>query len=252
MLEENRFGEAGRRIIIEEFLRGEECSIHAIFDDHGYLLMPPAQDHKQAYDGDQGPNTGGMGTFSPPPLVDTAMMQRIEKEILQPFLAGLKADQIRFRGMLFPGLMLTTDGPKVLEFNCRFGDPETQVLLPRLQSDLVELLVAATDNQLANTSVSWDSRPAVCVVMASGGYPEKYTKVLTITGIEAATADGAIVFHAGTSYADGLVTNGGRVLGVTALGDNLQLATTAAYHAVEQIHFDNAHFRRDIAAKAMR
>ncbi len=251
MLEEVRFGDAGKRILIEEFLQGEECSIHAIFDDHGYLLFPPAQDHKQAYDGDQGPNTGGMGTFSPPPLVDEKMLQTIDGKIMQPFLQGIKADKISFRGMLFPGLMLTADGPKVLEFNCRFGDPETQVLLPRLKSDLVELLDAAIDNQLATLEVAWDPRPAVCVVMASGGYPSHYQKGVTIQGVEAAESDGAIVFHAGTKYEDRLITSGGRVLGVTAMANSLPEATAAAYRAVDQIHFENAHFRKDIAVKGI-
>ena len=156
MIDGARFGESGRRILIEDYLEGVECSIHAVFDAHGYLVFPPAQDHKRAYDGDRGPNTGGMGAFSPPPAVDAAMLRRIDSEILQPFHAGIRAEGIGFRGMLFPGLMLTADGPRVLEFNCRFGDPETQVLLPRLQSDLVEVLEAAVDDRLAGGGLRGD------------------------------------------------------------------------------------------------
>lgn len=253
MLDEGRFGEAGRRILIEEFLEGEECSIHALFDADTYLVFPPARDHKQVFDGDAGPNTGGMGTFSPPGAVDDAMMGRIVRDILDPFQRGIRAEGLGFRGMLFPGLMLTDEGPKVLEFNARFGDPETQVLLPRLRSDLLDLLLAAADDRLAGVEADWDPRTAVCVVMASGGYPGPYRKGLPIAGLGGAASRPDIhVFHAGTASGGGdspPVTAGGRVLGVTALGDTLDAARAAAYAAVGGIHFEGAHYRRDIGLR---
>lgn len=255
-MEEGRFGEAGKRVLIEEFLEGFECSIHAIFDAHGYLLFPAAQDHKAAYDGGKGPNTGGMGAYSPTPFLDSAMMSRIEEKILRPFLKGVQADGIPFRGMLFPGLMLTKDGPKVLEFNCRFGDPETQVLLPRLRSDLLDLLDAAVEDRLAEVRAEWDERSAVCVIMASGGYPGSYKTDFPIEGLEKAAEHPAVtVFHAGTkrdAMASGRVlTAGGRVLGVTALASSLVAATELAYTAVHKISFEKAAFRSDIAAKGL-
>lgn len=244
------FGEAGRRIVIEEFLEGVECSIHALVDGGSYALFPDCRDHKQAFDGGAGPNTGGMGTISPAGSVDAALESVIRSEILDRFVAGAKADGLDFRGMLFPGLMLTADGPKVLEFNCRWGDPETQVLVRRLKSDLVGLLDACIDGTLAARTIEWDSRAAVCVVLASGGYPGTYAKGREITGIGLAEKGGeVIVFHAGTVESpDGLVTNGGRVLGVTALGETLAAARKAAYGAADQIHFANQHRRNDIGA----
>ena len=252
IMDQRAFGEAGRRVVIEEFLDGEECSIHALVDGRSYLLFPGAQDHKRALDGDAGLNTGGMGTFSPPAhLLTPEMEQRVRREILDPFLAGLQKDGLDFRGMLFPGLMITRDGPKLLEFNCRFGDPETQVLLARLDSDLVELLDATIDRRLAETQAKWKSESAVCVVMTSGGYPGKYETGKPIAGLEAAGA-GATVFHAGTRL-DGerFVTSGGRVLGVTALGPDLATARARAYAAVAKIDFELAQFRSDIAAKGL-
>jgi phosphoribosylamine--glycine ligase len=252
IMDRRAFGDAGRRVVIEEFLEGEECSIHALVDGRSYLLFPGAQDHKRALDGDAGLNTGGMGTFSPPAhLLTPAMEERVRREILDPFLAGLAKDGLDFRGMLFPGLMITRDGPKLLEFNCRFGDPETQVLLARLDSDLVELLDATIDRRLADVQAKWKPESTVCVVMASGGYPGKYETGKPIAGLEAA-AKGATIFHAGTRLDDGrLFTNGGRVLGVTALGSDLAEARARAYAAVEQIGFERAHFRRDIAVKGL-
>ena len=252
IMDARKFGDAGQRVVIEEFLEGEECSIHALVDGAGYLLFPGAQDHKRALDGDAGPNTGGMGTFSPPAKLLTPEMEaRVRREVLDPFIAGLAKDGIRFRGMLFPGLMIDAAGPKVLEFNCRFGDPETQVLLARLESDLVDLLEATIDGRLAQTEARWSAQSAVCVVMASGGYPGSYATGKVIDGLDAA-GKGAVVFHAGTRLDGGrVVTAGGRVLGVTALANGLASAQARAYEAVSRIHFDGAHFRRDIAAKGL-
>ncbi len=252
IMDARKFGDAGRLVVIEEFLAGEECSIHALVDGAGYLLFPGAQDHKRALDGDLGPNTGGMGTFSPPAKLLTPEMEaRVRREILDPFIAGLAKDGIRYRGMLFPGLMIDAAGPKVLEFNCRFGDPETQVLLPRLQSDLLDLLEATIDGRLAAAEAKWSPQSAVCVVLASGGYPGGYSTGKAIYGIRAAS-ENATVFHAGTRLETGrIVTAGGRVLGVTALADDLAAARSLAYEAVAQIHFEGVHFRRDIAAKGL-
>ena len=252
IMETRKFGDAGRRVVIEEFLAGEECSIHALVDGASYLLFPGAQDHKRALDGDLGPNTGGMGTFSPPAKLLTPEMEtRVRSEILDPFIAGLAKDGIRYHGILFPGLMIDSAGPKVLEFNCRFGDPETQVLLPRLESDLLPLLEATIDGQLAEVVAKWSPQSAVCVVLASGGYPGGYATGKTIDGIDDASGT-TTVFHAGTRLERGrIVTAGGRVLGVTAMGGDLTAARARAYDAVAQIHFDGAHFRHDIAAKGL-
>jgi len=244
------FGQAGKKIIIEEFLTGPECSIHAFVAGGRYLLCPDCRDHKRAHDGDLGPNTGGMGTISPSGSVDDALGLRIEEEILQPFVRGLLADGIDFRGMLFPGLMLTPTGPKVLEFNCRFGDPETQVLMRRLESDLPELLLATVEGRLESVNPVWSSDVAACVVMASGGYPGGYQKGYAISGLEE-LSEQAVVFHAGTKReADRVVTSGGRVLGVTATAGDLPGALGQAYAACERIHFENAFYRRDIGASS--
>ncbi len=250
IMEERKFGDAGAEVVIEEFLTGEECSIHALVDSRSYLLFPSAQDHKRALDGDQGLNTGGMGTFSPADKVlPPALEARVRAEVLDRFIAGLRADGLDFRGMLFPGLMITRDGPKVLEFNCRFGDPETQVLLTRLDSDLVELLEATIDRRLAQTTARWTPEAAVCVILASGGYPGSYAGGKRITGLEKSAAT---VFHAGTKRdGDGFVTAGGRVLGVTALAPTLAEAKRRAYEAVAGIHFDGMQYRSDIAAKGL-
>ena len=254
IMEKRQFGAAGDQVVIEEFLTGQECSVHALVDGGHYLLFPAAQDHKQIFDGDQGPNTGGMGTFSPPQkLVTPEIVERIHREVMEPFMAGLKKDGLLFRGLLFPGVMVTQDGPKLLEFNCRFGDPETQVLLPRLKSDLVDLLEATIDSKLDTIQPEWDARAAVCVIMASGGYPGDYAKGKAITGIADAEAlEGVTVFHAGTQRVEGeIVTSGGRVLGVAALGADLKAAQARAYEAVAKIHFEGATFRRDIGAKGL-
>jgi phosphoribosylamine--glycine ligase len=250
MIERRRFGDAGRKIVIEEFLSGAECSIHALVDGRSYLLFPTAQDHKQLYDGNQGPNTGGMGTFSPSHRLDATLLQEIQEKILDPFMRGIQKDHLRFRGLIFPGLMLTKDGPRVLEFNCRFGDPETQVILPRLKSDIVDLFEATITGQLDTVTAEWDARSAVCVVLASGGYPGVYKTGKTIVGLEHADQmDDVIVFHAGTRLRENrILTSGGRVLGVTALGDTLLAAKRRAYDAVAKIEFDGSYFRHDIGS----
>jgi phosphoribosylamine--glycine ligase len=249
-LEDGAFGAAGKRIVVEEFLEGVECSIHALVDGSSYLLLPDCRDHKKAFDGNLGPNTGGMGTISPSGSVDEALRARICREVLDPFLAGIQKDGIAFRGMLFPGLMLTAEGPKVLEFNCRWGDPETQVLVRRLSSDLMPLLEATADGTLSEVSSEWDAREAVCVILASGGYPGSYEKGQVISGLDAAgELEGVKVFHAGAKAVDGqIITNGGRVLGVTALGSDLDEARRQGYLAADRIFFDGIQRRNDIGA----
>jgi phosphoribosylamine---glycine ligase len=244
------FGEAGKKIVVEDCLCGVECSIHALVDGSGYCLFPDAKDHKRAFDGDRGPNTGGMGTISPSGTLDSSLIERVKAEVLDRFVAGIKADGIAFRGMLFPGLMLTEEGPKVLEFNCRFGDPETQVLVRRLRSDLLELLEACVDGALASQRPEWDERAAVCVVLASGGYPGAYQKGKRIEGLVKAEAmKDVVVFHAGTKQEGRLVvTNGGRVIGVSALGADRNAARELAYRAADTIRFDQIQRREDIGA----
>ncbi len=250
IMEERKFGDAGSEVVIEEFLTGEECSIHALVDGHSYLLFPSAQDHKRALDGDRGLNTGGMGTFSPASKVlPPALEARVRTEVLDRFIAGIKADGLDYRGMLFPGLMITRDGIKVLEFNCRFGDPETQVLLTRLESDLLDLLEATIDQCLEKTTATWRHESAVCVILVSGGYPGSYAGGKKITGLEKSDAT---IFHAGTRRDGGdFLTAGGRVLGVTGLAPTLAEAKTRAYAAAAGIHFEGMQFRSDIAAKGL-
>lgn len=248
------FGAAGSQIVIQEFLEGVEISLHAICDGRTAKLFPTSQDHKRALDGDLGLNTGGMGTYSPTPFLTEAQLEETGRKILEPWLRGCAAEGIDFRGILYPGIIVTKDGPKVLEFNARFGDPETQVYLTRLENDLVEVLDASVDGTLAGIELKWSSMASVCVVMASGGYPGHYPKGKVISGIEAANAlMNTKVFHAGTARAgDNVVTSGGRVLGVTAMGSDLRRAQAAAYAAVEKIQFEGAQYRRDIAAKGIR
>jgi phosphoribosylamine--glycine ligase len=247
------FGAAGAKIVIQEFLEGVEISLHALCDGKTAKLFPTSQDHKRALDGDAGLNTGGMGTYSPTPFLTETQLAKAERKILEPFMRGCAAEGIDFRGILYPGLMLTKNGPKVLEFNARFGDPETQVYLTRLENDLVELLDASVSGALDKIELKWSPTASVCVVMASGGYPGSYAKGKVICGLdEAATLSNTKVFHAGTArFGDQIVTNGGRVLGVTVWAKDLKAAQATAYAAVSKIHFDGAHFRRDIAAKAM-
>lgn len=248
MMNQARFGEAGRRIVIEEFLSGTECSLHALIDGSTYLLLESARDHKRALDGDQGANTGGMGSFSPANNWNKELRSQFEAKIMQPLLRGLAQDGVVFRGLLYPGLVITRDGARVLEFNCRFGDPETQALLPRMKSDLLPLLEATIDGNLSKCAIEWDPRAAVTVVLASAGYPGKYETGKTISGLEdAAKLHDVQIFHAGTKRTNGEVkTAGGRVLAVTALGSTLDSARARAYDAVSRIHFENCHYRRDI------
>ena len=253
MMNEGRFGDAGRRIVIEEFLRGSECSLHALVDGKDYRLLESARDHKRVFDGDRGPNTGGMGAFSPANNWNRQLEDQFDKKIMQPLLRGLREEGIIFRGLLYPGLMITETGAHVVEFNCRFGDPETQAILSRLRSDLLPLLEATIDGKIDNYTIEWDERAAVTVVLASGGYPSKYETGKPISGLnEAAKLQDVHVFHAGTRRANGgVVTAGGRVLAVTALGSTIAGARTRAYEAVSAIHFDACHYRRDIALGAV-
>lgn len=253
IMERRVFGAAGDRVVIEECLPGEEASVMAITDGQTYRLLASAQDHKRVFDGDRGPNTGGMGAYSPAPVV-SAQWEPAIHEIFQRTLAGLRARGITYRGVLYAGLMMTVEGPKVLEFNCRFGDPETQAVLPRLASDLVEAIEACLTGTLASCTLRWHPHAAVCVVMASAGYPGDYRRGDVIEGLPAvAGLANVCVFHAGTKR-DGmgrLVTDGGRVLGVTAWDDDLAAATARAYRAVAHVQFAGAQYRRDIAARAL-
>lgn len=245
---EREFGDAGNRIVVEEFLTGREASVMVFTDGHTVKPMLPSRDHKRLLDGDQGPNTGGMGAYCPVPDIDAALYDEIVETIMKPTIAALAAEARPYKGVLYGGLMLTREGPKVLEFNCRFGDPETQAVLPLLDADLVDICEAIVDERLHEVEIRWRQGACICVVMASAGYPSAYEKGKVITGIEdAEREEGVIVFHAGTSLRDGqLVTAGGRVLGVTALGRNFDEAATKVYRAVSKIHFEGAHFRKDI------
>ena len=253
MMNQARLGDSGRRIVIEEFLQGTECSLHAFVAGENYLLLESSRDHKRAWDGDQGPNTGGMGACSPANNWNSKSQPRFDSEIMKPLLRGLLEEGVTFRGLLYPGLMITGDGPRVLEFNCRFGDPETQALLPRMRSDLLPLLEATIDGKIEQCAIEWDTRAAVTVVLASGGYPGKYETGKSISGLnEAATLEDVQIFHAGTKR-DGseIKTAGGRVLAVTALGSTLKAARARAYEAVARISFAACHYRRDIALNAV-
>jgi len=247
------FGSAGERVVIQELLEGTEVSLHALCDGQTALPFPTSQDHKRALDNDRGPNTGGMGTFCPTPFLSDAALADAYASILKPWLAGCAAEGIRFRGILYPGIMLTRTGPKVLEFNARFGDPETQVYLTRLENDLAELIEASMAGSLARHELRWRPGASVCVVLASGGYPGSYAKGKVILGLdEVARLPSVKVFHAATARSgDQIVTSGGRVLGVTAWAEDLRSARAAAYEAVERLHFEGMQFRRDIGAKAL-
>jgi phosphoribosylamine--glycine ligase len=253
MLDESTFGAAGREIVIEEFLSGEEASFIALVDGTDILPLATSQDHKARDDGDSGPNTGGMGAYSPAPVVTRAMHDRIMHDVMLPTVQGLAADGSHYRGFLYAGLMIDDAGvPKVLEFNCRFGDPETQPILFRLRSDLVELCLDACAGHLGGKKADWDPRPAVGVVMASAGYPGSYEKGLAIEGLTGLDTDSLKVFHAGTRIDDGrVVTDGGRVLCVTALGEDIRAARDLAYSGVEKISWPGAFYRTDIAYRAL-
>ncbi len=253
MLLDKEFGDAGKCIVVEDKLIGEELSIHALIDGDTVYILESSQDHKRAHDGDTGPNTGGMGAYSPAPIATEAVYKMVESDVLVPILDILRRHEIPFKGVLYVGLMITAGGPKVLEFNCRFGDPETQVILPRLKTDILDVFDAVIDGKLCDITLDWDPRPAVCVVLASAGYPGKYEKGIPITGLDAAAAcDDAVVYHAGTrSRGDTVLTEGGRVLGVTGLGTTIQEACEAAYRCAGQIDFEGKSNRSDIAHRAL-
>ena len=252
-LVDRAFGDAGNEVLVEECLVGEEASILALIDGEHIVMLASSQDHKRVFDGDGGPNTGGMGAYSPAPVVRETDWPLIRSQVFEPTLAELRRRGILFRGVLYAGLMVTERGPKVLEFNCRFGDPETQAILPRWKGDILPALFACAEGRLRPEHVQWREDACVCVVMTAGGYPGAYTKGHPIAGIDAAEAlPDVTVFHAGTRVKDGqTVTAGGRVLGVTALGRNIRAAVERAYEGVARIEFRDAHFRRDIAARAL-
>ncbi|ABD80067.1 phosphoribosylamine--glycine ligase [Saccharophagus degradans] len=253
MLSGNAFGDAGCRVVIEEFLTGEEASFIVIADGENVLPMATSQDHKRAGDGDTGLNTGGMGAYSPAPVVTDEVYKRVMDEVIMPTIRGMAAEGNDYTGFLYAGLMIAADGtPKVIEYNCRFGDPETQPIMMRLQSDLVELCQAALDKKLAEKTTEWDPRPAVGVVLAAGGYPGSYPKGDVISGLDVADTDTAKVFHAGTTLKDGqVVTNGGRVLCATALGNSVTEAQAAAYEQAKKISWKDVYMRNDIAYRAI-
>ncbi|SFE73790.1 phosphoribosylamine--glycine ligase [Paenibacillus catalpae] len=247
------FGAAGNQIVIEEFLEGQEMSILAFVDGETVKAMVPAQDHKPVFDNDKGPNTGGMGTYTPLPHIEQSIIDESITNIIIPTAKAMVSEGRPFRGVLFAGLMITKDGPKTIEFNARMGDPETQVVLPRLKTDLVDVVLASLNGRLDQLELEWSDEAAVCVIVASEGYPASYPKGREITGLEAAEAQGALVFHAGTAEQDGkIVTSGGRVLGVVGRGRDIAEARARAYEAVSVIHFDGMHSRTDIAAKALK
>jgi len=254
ILLERAFGDAGSQVVIEERLSGPEISVLAFSDGETVVAMPAAQDHKRALEGDQGPNTGGMGAFAPSPLATTALLEKVQQTILQRTVDGMRAEGTPYAGVLYAGLMLTDDGPKVLEFNCRFGDPETQVILPLLETDLLDVFLACAEGRLDSTPIAWQNRSAATVVLTSGGYPGAYRKGLPISGLDRAgeMAD-VILFHAGTQPSGSqIVTGGGRVLNVTATGDDLEQALFCAYTAAECVQFDDMYYRKDIGASALR
>ena len=254
MMGHHKFGAAGNKVVIEEFMDGEECSLLCFTDGRTVVPMLPAQDHKRVDDGDQGPNTGGMGAYAPAPVMTDALKEKTMETIVRPVLAALAKEGRPYSGCIYAGLMIKGDSVKVVEFNARFGDPETQAVLPLLDSDLAEIMYACATGTLREDMVKWNPGAAVCVVMASGGYPLSYPKGIQITGLQEASAlPGVIVFHAGTKEVDGqIVTNGGRVLGVTAIDKDIARAKERAYGAVSRIHFEGAHYRQDIAWRALK
>ena len=252
IMENNSFGDAGERVVIEEFMEGEEASLLAFTDGTVIRPMISAQDHKRAFDGDKGPNTGGMGTYAPAPVMTPELRERAVEEILKPTISAMEKEGRAYRGCLYLGLMITADGPKVVEFNARFGDPETQVVLPLLDGDLVQIMHACAGGTLADVPIRWKDGASVCVVLAAGGYPASYEKGNEIYGIGNAEKLGALVFHAGTAKKNGkIVTNGGRVLGVVGMGKDIASAVQSAYDAVDQISFKGEYHRKDIAHRAL-
>ena len=248
------FGSAGKRIIIEDFLTGEEASFIAFTDGNSIIPMPSSQDHKPIYDNDEGPNTGGMGAYSPAPVITEELQQRIMEEVMVPAVRGMASEGNKYKGILYAGLMIDQEKINVLEFNARFGDPETQPILMRMKTDLIPILEAIVDERLDQVSIQWDERPTVCVVMASEGYPGSYQKGMEIQGLDNVKGmQDVVAFHAGTALKDGhVITNGGRVLGVTALGNSIEETIKLAYQATSQIHWDGAYHRTDIGKKALR
>ena len=246
------FGDAGTRVLVEEFMAGEEASLLCFCDGKNLVPMAGAQDHKRIHDGDLGPNTGGMGAYSPAPVLTDAVMAQVREKILEPTLKGLKADALEFRGCLYVGLMITPQGPKVVEYNARFGDPETQVVVPRMYFDLLEVMLACAQGRLDSVILKWRDGAAACVVMAAGGYPGPYEKGKPISGLdEAAQVPGALIFHAGTQKNGGFVSSGGRVLGVCATGEGFSEAIRRAYEATAKISFEGMQFRKDIGHRAL-
>ena len=254
IMEKRVFGKSGDRVVVEEFLKGEEVSFLAITDGKSVVPLPPCQDHKAVFDGDKGPNTGGMGAYSPTPIITPKLKEEIMNSIMIPTVKAMAKEGRPYKGILYAGLMITKDGPRVLEFNSRFGDPETQPIMMRLKNDLVDVLSAAVDGKLSKVKLNCDNRLALCVVMSSKGYPEDYEKCKEIKGIdEAVKLKDVVVFHAGTAIIDStLVTAGGRVLGVTAMGVGVKRTINKAYEAVSRIKWEGAHYRKDIGAKAIR
>ncbi len=249
---DRQFGDAGSRVVIEEFMQGEEASVIALTDGENLAYLPPSQDHKAIFDGDQGPNTGGMGAYAPAPVIDAAMMRRVHKEIMLPTVKAMALEDRPYRGVLYAGLMVTKDGPKVVEFNCRFGDPEAQVLLPLIKADLVDTLFRISRGKRIDSDLKQHSKWALCVVLASGGYPGSYENGKRVVGLDGYLGEETMIFHAGTDFdADGqVVTSGGRVLGVTATGEDFYSARKSAYSAVGKVAFDKAYYRKDIGEKA--
>ncbi|HBY57527.1 MAG TPA: phosphoribosylamine--glycine ligase [Candidatus Atribacteria bacterium] len=254
LMEEKKFGEAGKQVVIEEFLEGEEVSILAFCDGRTVVPMVSSQDHKKIFDDDQGPNTGGMGAYSPVPFYPDEFERRVLEEILKPTIKGLRSEGREYKGVLYAGLILTKEGPKVLEFNARFGDPETQVILPRLKTDLVDILIAVIEKNLDKINIEWEDNATVCVVVASGGYPDKYQKGKVISGLERLEKmRNIMVFHAGTKLEDNkIITSGGRVLGITAWDETISKAREKAYKEVKEIYFEEMYYRKDIASKALK
>ena len=252
IMEGEAFGAAGSRVVIEEFMTGEEVSILAFTDGRTIRAMIPSQDHKRAYDGDEGPNTGGMGAYAPAPVAPPALVAEVQKTVLEPTIRAMEKEGRLYKGCLYAGLMVTEDGAKVVEFNCRFGDPETEVVLPLLKGDLVEIMLACIDGNLADVEIPWSAGAAVTVVLAAGGYPKVYEKGAEITGLAEAAAKGCLVFHAGTAEKDGaVVTAGGRVLNIVAEAADIRAAVEKAYRGVDCVHFADAFCRRDIAHRAL-
>jgi len=250
MMQGGKFGKSGARVLIEECMFGREVTVLCFCDGKTIVPMRASQDHKRVFDNDQGPNTGGMGAFAPSPLYTEEIAKVTMDTILVPTLDAMNAEGFTFKGVLYVGLMLTEKGPKVVEYNARFGDPETQVVLPLLDSDLMEIMMAVRNQTLADLDIQWKNQSAACIVLASGGYPGKYEGGKLITGMDEAEAAGATVYHAGTKLTEeGFVTAGGRVLGVTALSDTLKNAVNSAYAAAKKIHFDGAHMRSDIGSR---